>query len=228
MEFIVFNNQLGIPRSKLYILRQYLQVCFINDLVIHLFLHYNLFLALLLRPWIPFLLVLFVLKLKRHVLLFQTVIVLLLLCLILVHCNLWGLHKYPTSYGSFYVLTSVDDYSCVVWVYLLFEKSEVSKFFEHFYSLTQTQFEKSIKSVCFDDDTEFLGLKSFFLNRDISSNFPCFYSSTKWSSWTKTPSNLEYCSCPSFTRFHTNLFLGRMCANCCVLYKPYTYKIIKW
>lgn len=50
----------------------------------------------------------------------------------------------------------MDDFSRAVQVYLLSDKIEVSKLFEHFYALTQTQFGKSIKIVPSDNGTEFV------------------------------------------------------------------------
>lgn len=73
----------------------------------------------------------------------------------LLHCDLWGPYKYPTSFGSFYFLT--------MWMIFLicmglstFYKSEFSQFFEHFYTLTQTKFGKSIKIVHSYNGTEFV------------------------------------------------------------------------
>ena len=34
----------------------------------------------------------------------------------LIHCDLWGPYKTPSTCGAFYFLTIIDDYSCVVWV----------------------------------------------------------------------------------------------------------------
>ncbi|CAH9138890.1 unnamed protein product, partial [Cuscuta epithymum] len=43
----------------------------------------------------------------------------------LVHCDLWGPNKTPSSCDAIYFLTIVDDFSRGVWVYLLRAKSEV-------------------------------------------------------------------------------------------------------
>lgn len=47
----------------------------------------------------------------------------------LVHLDLWGPYKTPSSCGSYYFLTIVDDYSRGVWTYLLRNKSEVEYMF---------------------------------------------------------------------------------------------------
>ena len=43
----------------------------------------------------------------------------------LVHCDLWGPYKTPSSCGAYYFLTIVNDFSQVVWIYLLLVKKEV-------------------------------------------------------------------------------------------------------
>jgi len=51
----------------------------------------------------------------------------------LVHCDLWGPYRTPSTCGAFYFLTIVDDYSRAVWVFLLADKQKsidiVSQFF---------------------------------------------------------------------------------------------------
>lgn len=58
---------------------------------------------------------------------------------------------------------------CFVWCsfYLLSDKSEVSKFFKHFYAPTHIQFGKSIKVVRSNNGMELLCLKLFFLKHDV-------------------------------------------------------------
>lgn len=45
----------------------------------------------------------------------------------LIHCDILGPYSEPSSCGAFYFLTIVDDFSRVVWVYLMIEKSEVKR-----------------------------------------------------------------------------------------------------
>ena len=40
----------------------------------------------------------------------------------LIHCDLWGPYRTPSSCGASYFLTLVDDHSRAVWIYLLGEK----------------------------------------------------------------------------------------------------------
>ncbi|CAH9116635.1 unnamed protein product, partial [Cuscuta epithymum] len=42
----------------------------------------------------------------------------------LVHCDLWGPYKTPSTCDAIYFLTFVDDFSRAVWVYLLRDKKE--------------------------------------------------------------------------------------------------------
>ncbi|KAL9447402.1 hypothetical protein AB3S75_014964 [Citrus x aurantiifolia] len=44
----------------------------------------------------------------------------------LVHCDVWGAYRIPSSCGAHYFLSIVDDYSRGVWVYLTAHKSEVA------------------------------------------------------------------------------------------------------
>ena len=46
-----------------------------------------------------------------------------------------------------YFLTLVDDFSKTVWVYLLQFKTEVNKFFRHFFAMIERQFETDVKIV---------------------------------------------------------------------------------
>ncbi|CAH9128927.1 unnamed protein product, partial [Cuscuta epithymum] len=43
----------------------------------------------------------------------------------LIHCDLWGPYKTPSTCDAIYFMTLVDDYSRAVWIYLLRDKKEV-------------------------------------------------------------------------------------------------------
>lgn len=51
----------------------------------------------------------------------------------IIHFDLWGKYHTASSCGAQYFLTLVDDFSRVVWVYLLFDKTEVYKMFCSFF-----------------------------------------------------------------------------------------------
>ena len=46
-----------------------------------------------------------------------------------IHCDLWGPYRHVSSCGARYFWTIVDDYSRVVWIYLLNDKTEVFRMF---------------------------------------------------------------------------------------------------
>lgn len=43
----------------------------------------------------------------------------------LVHCDLWGSYRTRSSCEAQYYLTTIDDYSRIVWVYLLCNKTKI-------------------------------------------------------------------------------------------------------
>lgn len=53
----------------------------------------------------------------------------------LIHCDLWGPYRTPSSCGASYFFTIVDDYSRAVWIYLLLDKTEVHKTFMSFFAM---------------------------------------------------------------------------------------------
>ncbi|KAK9715248.1 hypothetical protein RND81_06G152600 [Saponaria officinalis] len=55
----------------------------------------------------------------------------------LVHCDLWGDYRTPSSCGSHYFLTIVDDFSRAVWVYLIKTKDEVSQLIKNFIAMVR-------------------------------------------------------------------------------------------
>ncbi|WVZ15755.1 hypothetical protein V8G54_013321 [Vigna mungo] len=63
----------------------------------------------------------------------------------LIHCDLWGPYRTPSSCGASYFLTLVDDYSHGVWIYLLRDKREISQTMMNFFALIERQFEKRVK-----------------------------------------------------------------------------------
>ena len=85
----------------------------------------------------------------------------------LVHCDLWGPYRTPSTCGAFYFLTIVDDYLCVVWVYLLADKREVSTMLHNFFALLERQFHKQVKIFRSDNETKFTCMKRYFLDRGI-------------------------------------------------------------
>ena len=77
----------------------------------------------------------------------------------LIHCDLWGPYRTPSSCGASYFLTLVDDCSRAVWIYLLCNKKEVSQTLINFFALVERQYEKRVKMVRGDNGTEFMCLQ---------------------------------------------------------------------
>ncbi|CAA7043921.1 unnamed protein product [Microthlaspi erraticum] len=94
-------------------------------------------------------------------------------CFSLIHVDVWGQYRVPSSTGAVYFLTIVDDYSRAVWTYLLLEKSEVSKVLKNFLAYTEKQFEKTVRMVRSDNGTEFMCLSFFFREKGIVHQTSC-------------------------------------------------------
>ena len=74
-------------------------------------------------------------------------------CFALVHVDVWGPYRVPSSCGAVCFLTIVDDFSRSVWLHLLLEKSEVRQVFQNFCAYTENHFGKSVKVVRSDNGT---------------------------------------------------------------------------
>src|SRR5688572_16754827 len=64
----------------------------------------------------------------------------------IIHCDLCGPYHTPSSCGATYFLSLVDDYSRAVWVYLLFDKTEVYKMFSSFFNMIEQEFGAQVTS----------------------------------------------------------------------------------
>lgn len=49
-------------------------------------------------------------------------------CFSLLHCDVWGSYRVPSSCGAVYFLTIVDDFSRTIWTYLLLENQKFVAF----------------------------------------------------------------------------------------------------
>lgn len=85
----------------------------------------------------------------------------------LIHCDLWGPYKTPSTCGAFYFLTIVDDYSRAVWIYLFIDKRQVSQIICNFFTFAERQFHKQVKILRSDNGTEFTCMKKYFLDHGI-------------------------------------------------------------
>ena len=80
----------------------------------------------------------------------------------LIHCDLWGPYRTPSTCDAHYFLTLVDDYSRGVWVYLLNNKTEVYTSFCSFFAMIKCQFGVTTKYVRSDNGTEFKHMIPYF------------------------------------------------------------------
>ncbi|GAA0162877.1 transmembrane signal receptor [Lithospermum erythrorhizon] len=94
-------------------------------------------------------------------------------CFELIHCDLWGPYRTPSSCGAKYFLTLVDDHSRAVWVVLLTDKTEVYDVFLKFIPMVKHQFNLDICRVRSDNGTEFLSLKPYFAAHGILFQTSC-------------------------------------------------------
>lgn len=73
----------------------------------------------------------------------------------LIHCDIWGSYRTPSSCGAHYFLSIVDDTSRATWIYLMKDRTEASKLLRGFIIMVKNQFNKGLKVVRSDHDVEF-------------------------------------------------------------------------
>lgn len=94
----------------------------------------------------------------------------------IIHCDIWG-KNHTHSCGASYFLTLVDDYSRAVWVYLLFDKTEVFKMSSSLFAMIERHFGAKVKIVRSDNGTEFNCMRYYFAPNNMHT-----YPSIKWES----------------------------------------------
>ena len=57
---------------------------------------------------------------------------------------MWGPSNVTTMPGKRWFMTFIDDQTCLCWIYLMREKSEVEKLFKDFYNMIENQFQTKI------------------------------------------------------------------------------------
>jgi hypothetical protein len=87
--------------------------------------------------------------------------------------DLFGPVAYISIGGYKYALIIVDDYSCFIWVFFVFDKSEVQGKVKTFIRRAQREFELPIKKVRSGNVSNSVipMLKSFLMKRASSMNF---------------------------------------------------------
>lgn len=80
----------------------------------------------------------------------------------LIHCDLWSPYRTTSICGSKYFLTILEDFTRAVWVHLLPSKQNAPKHLKDFVALVKRQFATQIKTLCSDNESEFICLREFF------------------------------------------------------------------
>ena len=73
----------------------------------------------------------------------------------MIHCDIWGPYRTPSTYGAHYFLNIVDDSSRATWVYLMQARTEASKLLKNFIVRVKNQFNRGVKVVRSDNGSEF-------------------------------------------------------------------------
>ncbi|KAG8499488.1 hypothetical protein CXB51_005964 [Gossypium anomalum] len=69
--------------------------------------------------------------------------------------DLWGASRVKNITGARWFITFIDDHTRVCWIYLLKEKSEVSRVFQNFHLMIRTQFNSNIHTLRTDNGREY-------------------------------------------------------------------------
>ena len=91
----------------------------------------------------------------------------------LIHCDVCGPCRTPSSSGASYFLTIIDDCSRGVWTFIMKNKSEVAILLHQFRTLVLNQFNKPLRCVRSDNGTEFTSLRPFFREFGITFETSC-------------------------------------------------------
>lgn len=87
--------------------------------------------------------------------------------------NLWGPYRTPSFSGAHYFLTTVDDFSRCVWIFLMKEKTETTTHLKNFISMVDRQFNTQVKCVESDNGTESTSLTRHFHSQEIIHEIFC-------------------------------------------------------
>jgi hypothetical protein len=90
----------------------------------------------------------------------------------LIYCDIWGPFSSPSSNGSKFFLTIVDDHSRFTWIYLMHNKSQTRFLIKSFFLLVETQFNSKIKCLRSNNGNEF-NMTNFFSSKGIIHQLTC-------------------------------------------------------
>ncbi|MGD7448530.1 hypothetical protein ACQCQC_25880, partial [Ralstonia pseudosolanacearum] len=71
-----------------------------------------------------------------------------------IHADCWGPSRVPSLGGARYFLSPIDDYSRMVWVFMLKHKSEAFKTFRQWKTLVENQTSRKVKRLRTDNGLE--------------------------------------------------------------------------
>ncbi|GJV10221.1 ribonuclease H-like domain-containing protein [Tanacetum coccineum] len=102
----------------------------------------------------------------------------------LVHLDVWEPYKVISRDGFRYFLTTVDDFSRAVWVYMLKGKDDVYDSIISFVKMITNQFDTNVKVFRSDNGTEFVNnrLQNFLNDKGILHQTTCVYT-FQWMAW---------------------------------------------
>lgn len=95
----------------------------------------------------------------------------------LIHVDTWGPYRVSTRSKYKYFLTIVDDYSRMIWLFLMVAKSDFMKTIESFCNFVITQFDKNVRILRTDNAPEFGDslCRQFYHERGIVHQTSCVY-----------------------------------------------------
>lgn len=93
----------------------------------------------------------------------------------LVHTDVWGPSLIVFKSGYRWYIIFVDDFSRMTWLYLLKTKEEVKEIFKILITMIRTQFEKNIKIIRSNNETEYINheVQTIFQNEGIAHETSC-------------------------------------------------------
>ena len=93
----------------------------------------------------------------------------------LIHSDVWEPSQVHNITGSRWFVTFIDVNTCITWVFLMKEKSEVGRIFEIFHNMVQTQFQNMIQVFKTNNGREYynLALNSYLQKVGIVNQSSC-------------------------------------------------------
>lgn len=122
----------------------------------------------------------------------------------------------PTYNENRYFLTLVDDYSKMIWTFLMKLKSDIVIVLKLFFRMVHTQFGKTVKILRTDNGVEFFSheYRNYLIDNGIMHQSSCPLTSAKWRSGEEAQTCFGGGKSVKISRIHSLAFLGRLCIGC--------------